>query len=97
MNGFAPIRFAVQQKDAFNSVISNLGSLLGECIYIVLAILIGINLFRRGTYYQMVKHAGEENKISGQAANVLGTLIYAVIVIILLPLAKVVGRIFFRE
>lgn len=91
MNRFLLIRAAVRQKDAFSGIVSGLGALLVEIAYNVFIILLGIKLFRQGTYYQLFKRAGEEKRISRQAANVLGTLVYAVIVIGLLPIVNSVS------
>ena len=95
MNRLIMSNLAVKQKDAISGVLSGLGVLAVETVYIVFAILLGLNLFRRGTYYQLVSKAGEGNKTSRQSANVLGTVIFAVLVILLLPLVKFVsGKIF---
>lgn len=95
MNRLIMLNLAVKQKDAISGVLSGLGVLVVETVYIVFAILLGLNLFRRGSYYQLFSKAGEENKTSRQSANVLGTVIFAVLVILLLPLVKFVsGKIF---
>lgn len=95
MNRFLLIRGAVRQKDAFSGIVLGLGTLLVEMAYVVFIILLGIKLFRQGAYYQLFKRAGEGKRISRQAANVLGTLVYAVIVLGLLPIVNSVsGRIF---
>lgn len=95
MNRLIMSNLAVKQKDAISGVLSGLGVLVVETVYLVFAVLLGLNLFRRGTYYQLFSKAGEENKTSRQSANVLGTVIFAVLVIILLPLVKFVsGKIF---
>lgn len=95
MNRLIMSNLVVKQKDAISGVLSGLGVLVVETVYIVFAILLGLNLFRRGTYYQLFSKAGEENKTSRQSANVLGTVLFAVLVILLLPLVKFVsGKIF---
>ena len=95
MNRLIMSNLAVKQKDAISGVLSGLGVLVVETVYIVFAILLGLNLFRRGSYYQLFSKAGEENKTSRQSANVLGTLIFAVLVILLLPVVKFVsGKVF---
>ena len=95
MNRLIMTNLAVRQKDAISGVLSGLGVLVVETVYIVFAILLGLNLFRRGSYYQLFSKAGEENKTSRQSANVLGTVLFAVLVILLLPLVKFVsGKIF---
>ncbi len=95
MNRLIMPNLAVKQKDTISGVLSGLGVLVVETVYIVFAILLGLNLFRRGSYYQLFSKAGEENKTSRQSANVLGTLIFACIVFLLLPLVKFVsGKIF---
>ena len=95
MNRLIMSNLAVRQKDAISGVLSGLGVLVVETVYLVFAVLLGLNLFRRGTYYQLFSKAGEENKTSRQSANVIGTVIFAVLVILLLPLVKFVsGKIF---
>lgn len=86
------MRNAVRQKDAISGVVSGLGMLAAEIVYLVFALLLGINLFRQGMYYQLFRKAGEERKISSQAANVIGTLLYAVLILILLPIVKAVSK-----
>lgn len=71
--------------------ISGLGALTVETVYIILAVLFGINLFKRGSFNQIIKRAGEENRTDNQAANVIGAAIYFVLAIILLPLVKFLG------
>ena len=91
MNRLIMTNLVVKQKDAISGVLSGLGVLVVETVYIVFAILLGLNLFRRGSYYQLFSKAGEENKTSRQSANVLGTVLFAVLVILLLPLVKFVS------
>ena len=91
MNRFLLTNLSVRQKDAISGVLSGLGVLAVETVYLVFAFLLGLNLFRRGSYYQLFSKAGEENKTSRQSANVLGTLIYAAVVFLLFPLVKI-GR-----
>ena len=74
MHKFLLTQNTIRQKDAISGVMSGLGALTVEIIYIVFMVLLGINLFRRGTYYQLFTRVGEENKISRQAANVMGSL-----------------------
>ena len=89
------MKLSVQQKDAVSGVLSGLGVLAVEIIYLVSAVLFGLNMFRRGTYYQLFSKAGEGNKMSRQSANVLGTLIFAGVVILLYPLVGILsGKIF---
>ncbi len=71
---------------------SGLGALAVEITYIVFMVLLGINLFRRGAYYELFTRAGEGNKISRQAANVIGSLIFFVLAVVLLPVVKIVGK-----
>ena len=71
--------------------ISGLGALTVETVYIILAVLLGINLFKRGSFYQFIKRAGEEDRTNSQSANVIGTAIYFMLAIILLPLVKFLG------
>ena len=59
MNRLLFIRNSVRQKDAFSGVVTGLGILAVETAYLVFAVILGINLFRRGTYFQMLKRAGE--------------------------------------
>ena len=92
MNRFLLPRNAVRQKDAISGVMSGLGALAVEIIYIVFMVLLGINLFRRGAYYELFTKAGEGNKISRQAANVIGSLIFFVLAVVLLPVVKIVGK-----
>ena len=95
MNRLIMSNLAVKQKDAISGVLSGLGVLVVETVYIVFAILLGLNLFRRGAYYQLFSKAGEENRASRQSANVLGTVIFAALVILLLPVVKFIsGKIF---
>ncbi len=91
MNHLLFIKNSVRQKDAISGVVTGLGVLAVETAYLVFAIILGINLFKRGTYYQILKRTGEGDKTSSQAANVLGTLIYAVLVFILLPVVKAIS------
>ncbi|MBQ6520181.1 MAG: hypothetical protein IJI14_15815 [Anaerolineaceae bacterium] len=79
---------AAGSDSAVKGVLSGLGGLAAEIIYIAMAIIIGVNLFRRGSYYQLLKRSGEEDKTSSQVANVVGTIIYIVIVLLLLPIVK---------
>ena len=71
---------------------SGLGALTVEIIYIIFMVLLGINLFRRGAYYQLFTRAGEGNRISRQAANVIGSLIFFVLAIVLLPVVRIAGK-----
>ncbi len=92
MNRFLLTRNTVRQKDAISGVVSGLGALTVEIMYIVFMVLLGINLFRRGAYYELFSKAGEGNKISRQAANVIGTLIFFVLAVILLPVVRFFGK-----
>ena len=92
MNRFILSRNTVHQKDAISGVMSGLGALAVEITYIVFMVLLGINLFRRGSYYELFTRAGEGNKISRQAANVIGSLIFFVLAVVLLPIVKIVGK-----
>ena len=92
MNRFLLTRNTVRQKDAISGVMSGLGALTVEITFIVFMVLLGINLFRRGAYYELFSKAGEENKISRQAANVIGSLIFFVLAVVLLPVVKIVGK-----
>ena len=92
MNIFFLPRSAVRQKDAISGVMSGLGALTVEIIYIIFMVLLGINLFRRGAYYQIFTRAGEENRISRQAANVIGSLIFFVLTVVLLPVIQIIGK-----
>ena len=92
MNIFFLPRSAVRQKDAISGVMSGLGSLTVEIVYIVFMVLLGINLFRRGAYYQLFTRAGEGNRISRQAANVIGSLIFFVLTVVLLPVIQIIGK-----
>ena len=92
MNKFLLTRNTVRQKDAISGVMSGLGALAVEIIYIVFMVLLGINLFRRGAYYELFTRAGEGNKISRQAANVIGSLIFFVLAVVLLPIVKIIGK-----
>lgn len=78
-------------KDPVEGIVSGLGALAVETVYIILAVLFGISLFKRGAFYQIIKRAGEENRTDSQAANVIGAAIYFVLAIILLPLVKFLG------
>lgn len=91
MNHLLFIKNSVRHKDAISGVVTGLGVLAVETAYLVFAIILGINLFKRGTFYQILKRAGEGDKTSSQSANVLGTLIYTVLVLILLPVVKAVS------
>ena len=92
MNRFFLARNTVHQEDAISGVMSGLGALGIEITYIVFMVLLGINLFRRGSYYELFTKAGEGNKISRQAANVIGSLIFFVLAVVLLPVVKIVGK-----
>ena len=92
MNRFLLTRNTVRQKDAISGVMSGLGALTVEITFIVFMVLLGINLFRRGAYYELFSKAGEENKISRQAANVIGSLIFFVLAVVLLPIVKIIGK-----
>lgn len=92
MNRFLLSRNTVRQKDAISGVMSGLGALTVEITFIVFMVLLGINLFRRGAYYELFTRAGEGNKISRQAANVIGSLIFFVLAVVLLPVFKIVGK-----
>ena len=95
MNRLLLMNLSVRQKDAISGVLSGLGVLAVEIIYLVIAFLLGLNMFRRGTYYQLLSKTGEGNRISRQSANVLGTLIFAGVVILLYPLVELLsGKIF---
>ena len=74
MNHLLFIKNSVRQKDAISGVVTGLGVLAVETAYLVFAIILGINLFKRGTYYQILKRTGEGDKTSSQSANVLGML-----------------------
>lgn len=91
MNRFLLMNLSVRQKDAISGVLSGLGVLVVETVYLAFAFLLGLSLFRRGSFYQLVSKAGEENKTSRQSANVLGTLIYAALVLLLFPLVKFIS------
>ena len=91
MNRLLFIRNSVHQKDAFSGVVTGLGVLAVETAYLVFAVILGINMFRRGTYSQMLKRAGEGKRTSSQSANVLGTLIYTALILILLPIVRIVA------
>ena len=89
------MNLSVRQKDAISGVLSGLGVLAVEIVYLVFAFLLGLNLFRRGAYYQLFSKAGEENKTNRQSANVLGTLVFTALVFLLFPLVKFIsGKIF---
>ena len=92
MNRYLLTRNTIRQKDAISGVVSGLSALAVEIIYIVFMALLGINLFKRGVYFQLLSQAGEENRISRQAANVIGSLIFFVLVVILLPVVRVLGK-----
>ena len=95
MNRLFMLNLSVRQKDAITGVLSGLGVLVVETVYLAFAFLLGLNLFRRGAYYQKFSKAGEGNRTSRQSANVLGTLIYAAIVFLLFPLVKFIsGKLF---
>lgn len=91
MNRLLFIRNSVHQKDAFSGVVTGLGVLAVDTAYLVFAVILGINMFRRGTYFQMLKRAGEGKRTSSQSANVLGTLIYTALILILLPIVRIVA------
>lgn len=93
MNKLLLLNLSVRQKDAISGVMSGLGVLVVETVYLSFAFLLGLNLFRRGAYYQLFSKAGEEHKTSRQSANVLGMLIYVAIVFLLFPLVKFIAGI----
>ena len=92
MNRFLLTHNTVRQKDAISGVMSGLGALTVEIIYIVFMFLVGINLFRRGAYYQLFTRVGEENRINRQSANVVGSLIFFVLTMVLLPVIKAIAK-----
>ncbi len=92
MNRFISARNTVRQKDAISGVMSGLGALTIEIVYIVFMVLLGINLFRRGAYFQLFTRAGEGNRISRQSANVIGSLIFFMLAALLLPVVRIVGK-----
>lgn len=92
MHRFLFTKNEVHQKDAISGVMSGLGALTVEIIYIIIMVLLGINLFRRGGYYQLFTRAGEENRISRQTANVIGSLIFFVLTVLLLPVIQIIGK-----
>lgn len=86
-----PVKAAAVEKDPVVGVVSGLGALAVETVYIILVILFGMTLFRRGSFYGFIKRAGEEDRTNSQSANVIGTVIYYMLAIILLPLVKILG------
>lgn len=92
MHRFLFTKNEVHQKDAISGVMSGLGALTVEIVYIVFMVLLGINLFRRGAYYQLFTRVGEGNRISRQAANVIGSLIFFVLTVVLLPVIQIIGK-----
>ena len=95
MNRLLMMNLSVRQKDAISGVLSGLGVLVVETVYLSFAFLLGLNMFRRGTYYQLFSKAGEENKTNRQSANVLGTLVFTAIVFLLFPIVKYIsGKLF---
>ena len=85
------LKITAAEEDPVAGIVSGLGALAVETVYIILAVLFGINLFKRGSFYQIIKRAGEENRTDSQAANVIGAAIYLILAIILLPLVKFLG------
>ena len=85
------LRITAADKDPVAGIVSGLGALAVEIVYIILVVLFGINLFKREAFYQIIKRAGEENRTDSQAANVIGAAIYFILAIILLPLVKFLG------
>ena len=85
------LRIKAADKDPVIGIVSGLGALAVGTVYIILAVLIGINLFKRRAFYQIIKRVGEENRTDSQAANVIGAAIYFVLAIVLLPLVKFLG------
>lgn len=67
-------------------VLSGLGSLAVTIVYIVSAVILGINLLKRGSFYGLLKNVGEQDKTNSQIANVVGIIIYSLIVLLLLPI-----------
>ena len=85
------LRIKAADKDPVIGIVSGLGALAVETVYIILVVLLGINLFKRGSLYQIIKRAGEENRTNSQAANIIGAALYFLLAIILLPLVKFLG------
>lgn len=85
------LRIKAADKDPVIGIVSGLGALAVGTVYIILAVLIGINLFKRRAFYQIIKRVGEENRTDSQAANVIGAAIYFVLAIVLHPLVKFLG------
>lgn len=69
-------------------VLSGLGSLFVELVYIAAAVILGINLLKKGAFYELLKNAGEGDKTNSQAANVIGIIIYGIIAFLGLVLVK---------
>ena len=81
--------------DMTRGVLGGLGTLFIEIVYIILAVIIGINLIKRGSFYGFMKNVGEGDKTNSQIANVIGIVIYGLIVFLLLPIIKALAaRIF---
>ena len=73
------------------SVISGLGTTFIEIVYIAGAVILGINLLKRESFYELIKNFGEGDKTNSQVANIIGIIVYGVVVFLTLPLVKTVG------
>ena len=69
-------------------VLSGLGSLFVELVYIAAAVILGINLLKKEAFYELLKNAGEGDKVNSQAANAIGIIIYGIIAFFGLLLVK---------
>lgn len=72
-------------------VLSRLGTLGVQIVFIVGAVILGVNLVKRGSFYEFMKNAGEGDRTNSQVANVVGIIIYGLIVFMLLPIVKAVA------
>lgn len=69
-------------------VLSGLGTLFIELVYIAAAVILGINLLKKEAFYGLLKNAGEGDKSNSQVANAIGIIIYGIIAFLGLLLVK---------
>lgn len=85
------LKTAVAGSDPVAGIVSGMGALAAQTVYIILAVLLGIRLFRSGAFYALFQNLGEERKAERQTVNVIGTAVYFLIAVLLLPLAGIIG------
>ena len=80
--------YADNFSDSVGMVLGPLGKIFLGIIYIIVAILIGLTMAKRGTFANMMKDLGEEDRFSEQTANIIGIAAYVIVVAIIYLLGK---------